>query len=574
MSTGARISFGVYDEGAKEDASYSASSAQSWVNYSEIKNGLSPDETPEMFERYISGEPGVYRLDGSSRLFPISPSGDHLGYWSGVLSGSGGTFATAPVLSCAFASPHTSVGITIHFDATTHLTAFMVQWLSGSTILDTVSVTDNTQQTVYVDNSVEDYTGLRIIPSSTDAPYRYAKIQEIDFGRKVVYDNSTIVSASVIEEADLSGGSAPANSLRVTVLDPDNQLNPVNPDGVYAYLRKGMPLTVEFLRDGTAYPGGVYYLDTWEGSNTGTAKLTAIDIIGKISGDSYASKFYASSDSATAGQLIDDFFAVCGASGSADTSIRAQSIQGYIPDISVQEALAHICLSCGGYVRTGRDGSLIISSPSQSGAGILLQSGDVLGEPTVSKTEAVPGTMIEVYSYAIETDVLYEAPNVYPGPTRKFYKYTFDWIGHNITFELDSPFNREWYDVPGRVGYNFVTFEAWAYEDPTPLYVVIEGDKVTESSCQKGTQPDAGGRAVQVNGIRLISKDNADAVMERLKGYYAKALKVKLRTPWSPGLDCGARISVPTRFGNVTGNISRMDIDLTGGLIATVEVIA
>ena len=97
---------------------------------------------------------------------------------------------------------------------------------------------------------------------------------------------------------------------------------------------------------------------------------------------------------------------------------------------------------------------------------------------------------------------------------------------------------------------------------------------MTESSCQKGTQPDAGGRAVQVNGIRLISKDNADAVMERLKGYYAKALKVKLRTPWSPGLDCGARISVPTRFGNVTGNISRMDIDLTGGLIATVEVIA
>ena len=72
MSTGARISFGVYDETAKDEASYYAASgsAQSWVDYSEIKDGLSPDENPDEFGRYISGEPGVYRLDGSSRLFP------------------------------------------------------------------------------------------------------------------------------------------------------------------------------------------------------------------------------------------------------------------------------------------------------------------------------------------------------------------------------------------------------------------------------------------------------------------------------------------------------------------------
>lgn len=573
MSTGARISFGVYDETAKSDASYSASSAQSWVNYSEIKDGLSPDENPSEFERYISGEPGVYRLDGSSRLFPGTTTGANLGYWSGVLSGSSGTFATSPVLSCAFSAPHTSVGITIHFDATTHLTAFVVQWLSGSTILDTISVTGHNQQTVYVDNPVEDYTGLRIIPTSTDTPYRYVKIQEIDFGRRVVYDNSTLVSASVIEEADLSGGSAPANSLRVTVLDPDNRLNPVNPDGVYAYLRKGMPLTVEFLKDGTAYPGGVYYLDTWEGSNTGTAKLTAIDIIGKISGDSYASKFYASSDSATAGQLIDDFFTACGASGSVDTSIRSQSIQGYVPNISVQEALAHICLSCGGYARTGRDGSLVISSPSQSGAGILLQSGDVLGEPTVSKTDTVPGTIIEVYSYAVETDGLYDTVPVYISPTRETYRHTFGGIGHNVVGRIESAMGGTWSEVPGRTGYNFATLEAWAAEDPGPLYIVVSGDKVTETSYSKGAASGSG-QAVSVSGIHLITVVNADAVKARMQSYYAKSLKIKLKTPWTAGLDCGARISVPTRFGNVTGNISRMDIDLTGGLIATVEVIA
>ena len=575
MPTGARISFGVYDETAKDEASYYAASgsAQSWVNYSEIKDGLSPDENPDEFGRYISGEPGVYRLDGSSRLFPGTPAGCHLGYWSASMSGSNRLYPTSPMLSCGFASLHTSIGITIHFDGTTHLSAFTVRWLYNGSVKSSVDVAGNTLQTVFVENHVEGFNGLQIIATLTDEPYRYVKIQEIDFGQKMVYDGETLVSASVIEEADLSGGSVPANSLRFTVLDPDHRLNPVNPDGIYNYLKKGMPLTVEFLRDGTAYPGGVYYLDTWEGTNTGTAKLTAIDIIGKISGDSYASKFYASSDSATAGQLIDDFFAVCGATGSADTSIRSQSIQGYVPDISVQEALAHICLSCGGYARTGRDGSLVISSPSQSGAGILLQSGDVLGEPTVSKTDTVPGTIIEVYGYAVETDGLYDTVPVYISPTRETYRHTFDGIGHNVVGRIESAMGGTWSEVPGRTGYNFATLEAWAAEDPGPLYIVVSGDKVTETSYSKGAASGSG-QAVSVSGIHLITVVNADAVKARLQSYYAKSLKIKLKTPWTAGLDCGARISVPTRFGNVTGNISRMDIDLTGGLIATVEVIA
>ena len=538
MPTGARISFGVYDETAKDEASYYAASgsAQSWVDYSEIKDGLSPDENPDEFGRYISGEPGVYRLDGSSRLFPGTPAGCHLGYWSASMSGSNRLYPTSPMLSCGFASLHTSIGITIHFDGTTHLSAFTVRWLYNGSVKSSVDVAGNTLQTVFVENHVEGFNGLQIIATLTDEPYRYVKIQEIDFGQKMVYDGETLVSASVIEEADLSGGSVPANSLRVTVLDPDHRLNPVNPDGIYNYLKKGMPLTVEFLKDGTAYPGGVYYLDTWEGTNTGTAKLTAEDVVGLKADESYASAFYAEGDGFTMGQLLADVLAVCG-----------------IP---------------------GRDGSLLVSSLPEADPAVTLGEGDILGEPTITKTDAVTGVFIEVYRYVVGPDTIYDAPLVQPGPTREYYKYTFDWLGHNISCSVEPEFNRPCNSIMGRIGYNFVTFEAWAEEDPGPTHVITQGDLVTESSCQKGTQPVSGGRAVQVSGIRLISNTNSEAVMARLKGYYAKALKVKLRAPWVPGMDCGTRISVPTRFGPVVGNIRRMDIDLTGGLLANVEVVA
>ena len=568
MPTGARISFGVYDESAKSDAAYSASSAQSWVNYSEIKDGLSPDENPDEFGRYISGEPGVYRLDGSSRLFPASPSGNHLGYWSGVLSGSGGAFATAPVLSCAFASPHTSVGITIHFDGTTHLTDFVVQWLSGSTILDTVSVTDNTQQTVYVDNPVEDYTGLRIIPSSTDAPYRYAKIQEIDFGRKVVYDNSTLVSASVIEEADLSGGSAPANSLRVTVLDPDNQLNPVNPSGVYAYLRKGMPLTVEFVRDGTAYPGGVYYLDTWEGSNTGTAKLTALDCLG-VEKD-FESRFYSAITPA-------DALAEIGAAIGTDTeagTLLVLTLKGYIPRVSVQEAVSHICLSVGGFTRVTRAGKLRIEAVQDTP--IVLQNSDILGEPTVTKIDNPDTFELETNDYTVTSTgemigigllVKYGYPTTAIISDTVYYADTGA-RDHTMVADVDPTdlqnvmavktyADRIEFTRPNKSGgFSFANNPVTVKE---PVVIV-----------EVGTSRDT----VRIDGIPYITKDNYPVVLNALKSYYARTLKVKFRAAWKPGLDLGACVTAPTRFGPVTGHISRMDIDLTGGLIATVEVIA
>ena len=37
---------------------------------------------------------------------------------------------------------------------------------------------------------------------------------------------------------------------------------------------------------------------------------------------------------------------------------------------------------------------------------------------------------------------------------------------------------------------------------------------------------------------------------------------------------CGARVSVPTAYGRVVGIVTRMDIDLSGGLLADVEVLA
>ena len=209
MPTGARISFGVYDETAKDEASYYAASgsAQSWVDYSEIKDGLSPDEDPDEFGRYIGGTwcipPGWVVLAVPGHAGGLPPGG------IGLHPCPGQTGCTQRPLCCPvglrrsiplLGSPSTSTAPPTcpHSRCGGYITgASNPLWTWPGTPC----------KTVFVENHVEGFNGLQIIATLTDEPYRYVKIQEIDFGQKVVYDGETLVSASAIEEADLSGGS-------------------------------------------------------------------------------------------------------------------------------------------------------------------------------------------------------------------------------------------------------------------------------------------------------------------------------------------------------------------------------
>ena len=59
-----------------------------------------------------------------------------------------------------------------------------------------------------------------------------------------------------------------------------------------------------------------------------------------------------------------------------------------------------------------------------------------------------------------------------------------------------------------------------------------------------------------------------------MQAYYGLRRKITLTTPLVYDLMCGARVSVPTAYGRVVGIVTRMDIDLSGGLLADVEVLA
>lgn len=574
MATGVRIYFEAFDETAAQEAEFS-SSGQSWVDYGELTDGLYPDDPNEdpsnpTLRRYVTGEKDAVTLDGGFRLFPDSP-GIHMGYWSAALSGADGAFTAPPVLLCDFGDTlHTGVGITLHFDVSTRLSDFTVQWFDADgAMLASKAVTVNTAETVFVEQHVENYAEVRILCEKTDAPYRYVKIQEIEFGQRLVYDDSNLVSASVTEEADLSGASVPAGSLRFEVVDPHGRLDPVNPEGIFAYLRRGMALHVDFLLNHAKYPGGLYYLDTWEGSDTGTAKMTAVDAVGR--GDkSYESGFYSA---VTPAGALDDIAQAIGVSSHAGT-LPVKSLTGYIPKLSIQEAISHVCVASGGYARVTREGALRLCALEDDPESISESA--LLGDPVITRMQQPDSFRVEVNRYTIS-----------PSPEGVG---TFIPIVYGIPYDTQLNETLKFRDLEGND--RILTDVTITVQEGTVLSyqvfsdrcdfvrlngnvrVAYQGNVVTTEDAQTVVVQGQGAETLEAAGVPFITQDNYQTVLAALKAYCARNLKLKFRTPWRYGLDCGACVSVPTRFGNVAGNVTKLDIDLTGGLVATAEVLA
>ena len=566
---GVRISFSVVDATAKTEAAYNSASAQPWVDYNTLKDGLGlpgNDDPSFPLRRWATGEPNLFKLS-DYRLFP---SDGAPGYWSGVMSGADGTFSAAPVLTATMENAHSSIGVTVCFDQTTHLSDFKVDWIGAEgAVISTVTVSDNDQQAAFVDNHVDNYYGLRITAIKTDAPYRYVKIQEIDYGQNLVYNDNSLVDAKIVDEVDLSGASVPAGELNFEVLDPDDRLNPLNPDGIYAYMVEGIPVHVDCTTESETFPAGIYYMTAWEGSGTGTAKMQAVNIVGTQTEKTYESRFYSA---VSPWDALKDIAAVLGVSSSA-AGLPIETLTGYIPAVPVQDAIAHISVASGGFARVTRWGDLEIVRAS--GDPLVIAEEDVLGDPVVTQLKQPGSFEAEVNAYTISstgymTGINFDALLGYPVDAEFTQSLAFvDSAGQPVMIADAAPVSTQ----------NVIDYRVCADRvDITRTYkagsVSYRDKQVTVGAPQVVTVRGAGAQTVSIKSIPFITQSNYQAVLSAMQAYYGLRRKITLTTPLVYDLTCGARVSVPTAYGRVVGIVTRIDIDLSGGLLADVEVLA
>lgn len=241
----AKVIFELLDNAAYADARVFEADSSPLTRKAQVS-----DKTRKMGAKWATFEPNYFKLDGTFKIPPKPNDGNFdVGWWSKALSNSAGVFTTPATFGIVFLTEvHSSFGLTITFDDATNI--FPVDFdiriydFGGYNIIETYEIRGNTSATYELLEGLDDYGGVQLVIHKMNAPYRRARVIEVDYGTLLEYGSDKLIKASLIEQMNVVGDTLPANEIKVTIENTDRDFNILNPEGVYKYLRQRQEITL------------------------------------------------------------------------------------------------------------------------------------------------------------------------------------------------------------------------------------------------------------------------------------------------------------------------------------------
>ena len=233
-----RVSYGVFNLLAGQQATFADSGHTAYGNLN-LNDDLLPDRDYATFEK------DYWRADGSQLILPATGPYNYDGFVSSAVSSmEDNTFATNPTITVTFSDPQDIFGLTFTFPAGQIPQEIKV---NGTTY--------NPDSELYVmPDRLEDVTQITIEFVKAPAPGRRVRLNRLQFGQTVVFQNRQLVKTSFESSIDFLSLSLTQKKFTFTIDNKDQVYNPLNPQGLYAYLEAQQPLETEYgyeLDDGT-----------------------------------------------------------------------------------------------------------------------------------------------------------------------------------------------------------------------------------------------------------------------------------------------------------------------------------
>lgn len=279
-----RISFGVMDQNAK-NAEVSGNDTGFIARYDQTTDGV-----VEIAGKWASLERNFWSLDGTYDIAPDNVALVQTGWWSSLISGDDGTFATAPVIRYDFGAAITTLGWTLRFDDKSGQFPVSVRvdtFASDGSALESLTFTPDSAVQVYR-HYAADYYGVQFTFLQTNEPYRRIRLVECDFGITQHYDRNSIGTAELIYGVTLDGSALPSRELVFTFDNADKTYNLLNPDGVYQYLQDGQIITAQLVIGGETVDMGSFYFTSADASKSAILPtITAHDRVYALDGRNF-----------------------------------------------------------------------------------------------------------------------------------------------------------------------------------------------------------------------------------------------------------------------------------------------
>lgn len=409
MATSAIVRLGLYDRTARADGTPTADQEYSFAPASNLAEPITEKK------KYATLEQDYFLLDGSFEAF--SKTGGGFGFWGLRISAGDGYFYQeedgylrrySPEITITFTSPHTSTGLTFHFDRKggSLPEKFICRWYDreGSTLAVQEAYPDS--NLYFLDKKVEGYYRIELTFEKMKQAWQYLKIDGIEYGGQVEFSGDRLVDASVLEETDISCGSLSVNTLDFTAFSGDGSFSLMNRSGKYSAIQQGQKAEAFAIRNGETIPFGVYYLNEWESSGINGVHFTAVDAVGVLEKMTFRGDIY---QNIRAGELVRQIFDGTELEYTLDSVLAEKRITGHLPKTDRRQALQQVAFAVGGVVRSDRMGVVIVEPPKQSAEYMISSDRKFTGQ-SIRLSPAISEIDVSAHQYTLSdmTQVLYE----------------------------------------------------------------------------------------------------------------------------------------------------------------------
>ena len=283
-----KIAFSNIDTSAATDGSWGSNGAQSYSEFDTV------DYKYDYQSSYAALELNRWALDGNTVIVPASGT-MYDGFISSIMSNADGGFATAAVITREFSVPHTFPGLTLTFDTRYKEWPFSVTvdfYLNGEVMENTTVPVSS--EIVQINTRVASCDKI-VITFGDTLPYRRPRLEKVLYGLEKEFSNKDIISTAQSHDIDPLSRRLPQETMQFVILDYEHNYDPDNPSGIYQYVDKNSPITIQFgyeLPDGKVewLKPDKYVLNSKPKASKNQATFSGTGLIGSLSGTFYKSK--------------------------------------------------------------------------------------------------------------------------------------------------------------------------------------------------------------------------------------------------------------------------------------------
>lgn len=264
------VSYGVFNLQAEKQAKFSDNGHAVFSRLT-INDDFLPNK------EYITLEKDYWRVDGTQLILPNQGSYDYDGYVSNAVSNSNNTFSNNPMITIDFADSQSIYGLTFTFlDYPKEIK------VNGKTYYP------NSDKWEMPDKLL-DVRQIKIEFVKAHFAGRRIRLNRIQFGRKVIFDNRTLIKTSYSSMVDFVSLSLTNKRLSFTIDNFNQRYNPLNPDGLYAFLETKQPADIDYgyqLDNGTIEKvhGDSLVLESTPIITQNQANFSAVDSLSNLTG--------------------------------------------------------------------------------------------------------------------------------------------------------------------------------------------------------------------------------------------------------------------------------------------------